>query len=117
MSRMSVKGTMQIQVNSVDKGLYDRLYVSRVDLSSASYCLAIIIKKGWHFAPGERRGSIYEQQTAFTTALVVAYSRPFSNSHGWPKFPPALMRFDQGELDLHKSIIKRRNSIFAHSDS
>jgi hypothetical protein len=112
-----VKGKMEIQLKSDDQRLYNRLYVSQVDLSSATYCLDVIMKKGWHFAPWEKRGSIYEQQTAFTTSFIVAYSRPFNTSRGWPKFPPRLMPFSPAESDLHRDIIERRNSIFAHSDS
>jgi hypothetical protein len=108
---------MEVQLKSDEQRLYSRLYVSQVDLSSARYCLDFIMKKGWHFAAGEKRGSIYEQQTAFTTSFIVAYSRPFNTSRGWPKFPHALMPFDQTESNLHKDIINRRNSIFAHSDS
>jgi hypothetical protein len=108
---------LEIQLDEAQHRLYNKLFVSRLDLSSASYCLGVIMKKGWHFAPWEKRGSIYEQQTVFTTSFFVAYSRPFTDSRGWPKFPYELMSFDSSELDLHKSIIKRRNSVFAHSDS
>lgn len=59
----------------------------------------------------------YEQQTAFTTAFVVAYARPFTKSHGWPAFPPGLMNFDQAEHALHKTVIAMRHQVFAHSDS
>lgn len=108
---------MEIQLDETSRALYERLYVSGLDLASAEYCLSVLMKKGWHYMPWERRGSIYEQQSAFTSAFVVAYARPFNTSFGWPKFPAELILFDQDEQVLHDLIITLRNSVFAHSDS
>lgn len=108
---------MEIQLDDSVQRLYSRLYVSGLDLASADYCLSVLMKKGWHYLPWEKRGSIYEQQSAFTSAFVVAYARPFNTSYGWPKFPVELIPFEKYEQDLHDFIILLRNSAIAHSDS
>jgi hypothetical protein len=108
---------MEVQLDDNVQRLYSRLYVSGLDLASAEYCLGVLMKKGWHYLPWDKRGSIYEQQSAFTSALVVAYARPFNTSYGWPKFPVELIPFDEDEQVLHELIISLRNSVFAHSDS
>jgi hypothetical protein len=76
-----------------------------------------LLKKGWHHNPWERRGSIYQQQAAFTCAMIIAYGRPFTKSRGWPPFPPALRRYDALEQALHARLIGLRHKVFAHSDS
>jgi len=108
---------MEIRLQDGDAKLYSRLNVSSLDLDFAQYCVGVILKKGWHYQPWEKRGSIYLQQSAFTSALVVAYARPFAESRGWPKFPPELREFDSEENTLHDHMIKLRNMVYAHSDS
>lgn len=108
---------MEIKLADKDSKLYSRLYISRLDLRFADYCLGILLKKGWHSQPWETRGTIYQQQSAFTSALVVAYARPFTKSKGWPAFPPELKDFDFEESNLHEYIMELRHTIFAHSDS
>jgi hypothetical protein len=108
---------VETKLNEQDTALYSRLYVSGLDLSFAGYCLGVLLKKGWHHKPWERRGTIYEQQSAFTSALVTAYARPFTKSNHWPPFPLALKTFDTEESALHEHIIELRHSIYAHSDS
>lgn len=76
-----------------------------------------LLRKGWHCKPWERRGSIYAQQTAFVTNLIVAYARPFTRSNGWPDFPKKLMDYDPKQGTLHKQLLDMRHQIFAHSDS
>ena len=90
---------------------------STYDFSQANFCARYLLKKGWHGQPWERRGTIYQQQTAFVTNLVIAYGRPFVKSEGWPGFPWRLTNFDSKQRDLHKRLLRRRNKIFAHSDS
>jgi hypothetical protein len=55
----------------------------------------VLIKKGWHWMPWERRGTIYLRRAAFTTSLVTPYARPFTGSRGWPKIPTELINYDQ----------------------
>ncbi len=97
--------------------LYERLYVSALDFGLARQYAAHLLKKGWHSAPYERRGSIYMQQTAFTTALVVSYARPFKGSRGWPPFPKEFWQYDQTQSALHEHLIGLRDQVCAHSDS
>ena len=96
---------MIVQLAEEEQRLYSRLYVSRMDLEAAGLSLSMLIKKGWHAKPWQRRGSVYAQQSAYVTAFVVAYARPFTQSHGWPKFPSELMLFTDKELELHGQII------------
>jgi hypothetical protein len=91
--------------------------VSRLDFEFALYCLSVLQKKGWYHLPFQRRGTIYQQQSAFTSALVTAYARPFTKSNGWPDFPIELRQFDTRQTELHKHIMELRHTIFAHSDS
>lgn len=97
--------------------LYARLYVSTQDLSCARSYAQHLIKKGWHSAPYERRGTVYMQQSAFTTALVVSYCRPFTRGKGWPQFPERFVRYTVNEARLHRRILDLRHQVYAHSDS
>jgi len=109
---------MEIQLSPDDAKLYSKLYVSSSDIAFARYCASVILKKGWHTQPWERRGTIYQQQAAFTTALVTAYARPFTKSHGWPSLPKELTAvYSDQEAALHKQLIKLRHTVYAHSDS
>ena len=74
-----------------ERGLYALLHVAEEYLLQAGFFAAHTLKKGWHFEPWEKRWSVYMQQAAFTTALATAYSRPFTESRGWPKFPMRLL--------------------------
>jgi hypothetical protein len=87
------------------------------DLSMAQHYAGHLIKKGWHSAPYERRGSIYMQQSAFTTSLIVSYARPFTKSKGWPSFPKEFMNYDEGARSLHEKLMNLRHQVYAHSDS
>ena len=108
---------MEIDLGPVNSTLYSRLYVSTLDLSAAASSLSLIRKKGWHHLPWEKRGTVYQQQAAHTTAFIVSYARPFNTSFGWPKFPPHLIPFSPEQWLLHKEVIELRNSVVAHSDS
>jgi len=100
-----------------DLQLYALLHVAEEDLRQAKFFAAHILKKGWHFEPWEKRWSVYMQQAAFTTALATAYSRPFTESRGWPKFPMRLLKaFNPEQRQLHKRVLNLRNLIYAHSD-
>lgn len=106
-----------MRLSEGDQKLHDRLLVSHDDIAFAQYCASVLLKKGWHNQPWERRGKVYEQQAAYTTALVTAYGRPFTRSKGWPRLPENLITYDQQERVLHDKIIKMRHTVYAHSDS
>lgn len=100
-----------------DGRLYSKLWVSSHDISFARYCAGVLLKKGWHAHPWERRGTIYQQQAAFTTALVTAYGRPFTHSKGWPDLPKRLIKYSEEEKALHQRLLVLRHGVYAHSDS
>jgi hypothetical protein len=108
---------VEVALSEGQRRLYSKLYVSCTDIDFARYCAGVLLKKGWHGMPWERRGTIYQQQAAFTTSLVTAYARPFTRSHGWPKIPPELIIYDRREQELHETIIALRHKVYAHSDS
>jgi hypothetical protein len=108
---------MKIKLEAQNAALYSRLYVSSLDLDFAGYCLGVLLTKGWHYQAWERPGRIYKQQSAFTSAFVIAYGRPFTKSKGWPQFPSELMDFDSEESALHEHMMELRHTIYAHSDS
>lgn len=108
---------MEVALSEKQQRLYSKLYVSCTDIDFARYCAGVLLKKGWHGMPWERRGTIYQQQAAFTTSLVTAYARPFTRSEGWPKIPPELIVYDRPEQELHEHIIALRHKVYAHSDS
>lgn len=97
--------------------LFKRLYISLQDLNCAADFAAYILKKGWHFNPWEKRGSIYLQQSAFTSSLITFYARPFTKSCGLPPFPTTLVKYNKAEKRLHQKILLLRHQVYAHSDS
>jgi hypothetical protein len=103
--------------NDDARKLYNKLLASAHDLAFARYCADVLLKKGWHSAPWERRGTVYHQQAAFTTALVVSYCRPFTRSKGWPKLPTDLIHYNEQEMTFHESVLRLRHRVYAHSDS
>lgn len=107
-----------VQLSEADAKLYSKLYASESDIAFARYCADVLLKKGWHSKPWERRGTIYHQQAAFTTALITAYARLFTHSKGWPQLPSDLTAtYDHREKALHDQLIKLRHTVYAHSDS
>ncbi len=109
---------MEIILPDDDAKLYSRLHVSSLDLDFAQYCAGVILRKGWHYQPWEKRGTIYLQQSAFMSALVTAYARPFKkSSSGLPNLPPELKEFSSEEDAFHERMIQLRDKVYAHSDS
>lgn len=107
---------MLIVLNDRDKQLYTKLFVSSNDIGYARQCASLLKKKGWHHRPWDRRGSIYFQQSVFTTALVVAYARVFKRSRGMANFPERLLGYTAAERQLHKQLLTLRDEVYAHSD-
>lgn len=108
---------MLIQLSSADEKLYKKLFTSCRDLEFAQYCLAVITKRGWHHAEFQKRGTVYLQQAAYTSALFVSYGRAFTQSRGWGELPPDVRCFSRTEAACHKRMMHARNSVFAHTDS
>lgn len=101
-----------------DRRLHDRLYVSLKDIWFSRQCAEVLVKKNWHKERWEARQSGYMHQSAYTTALVIAYSRPFTKSKEWPAFPERLLRtYETSDMFLHRRLLDLRDSVYAHSDS
>lgn len=100
-----------------DMKVYGRLDVARRDLADCVAYGDFIIKKGWNAKPWSR-GSVYLQQTAFVTAMVVSYGRAFTKSKGWGVLPAAMRGdFTEAEAAYHERIMLDRHQMYAHSDS
>ena len=99
---------------------YRRLWISIRDLEESLEMTRQIIDKGLRH-PGFNK--VNPLLAGLTSALVVAYSRPFVHSRGNKEFADrtlsgALLRiYTRGERSLHEHIISRRNKAIAHSDS
>jgi hypothetical protein len=95
---------------------YQLLHVAQQDLSQSAFFADHLLNKGWHFEPWEVAWQTYLHQGAYMTAMVIAYSRPFTESRGFSKFPNKLLQLDSKEKELHKRILDLRNEIYAHAD-
>ena len=106
------------QAKEQDHSLYELLYVAQEDLGQASFYAKHLLKKGWHFVLWEsrRRWTTYMQQSAYTTALVAAYSRPFVQSRGRPSLPKKLIQYSLSQKKLHESVLNLSHEVYAHSD-
>lgn len=56
------------------------------------------------------------QQAAFTSALVVAYCRPFVETRNGAVLSMKLASYSDGDRELHAKLKSLRNSVYAHSD-
>ena len=96
---------------------YALLNVSEEDMRQAAFYARHLLKKGWHSEEWERRGTVYYQQAAFTTALVMAYTRPFTQTRGGSSLNGKTMAgFTEEQKQLHKRMKLLRINIFAHTD-
>lgn len=107
----------QLTFSDEDQKMYGKLDSAIQDLSSAISYGDHILKKGWKAKPWSR-GSTYIQQSAFVTAMVTSYGRAFTHSRGWPKLPHDLIEiYSPPEKEMHSYFLKKRNKLYAHSDS
>jgi hypothetical protein len=103
------QGKMESHRRAAETALYKRLYISRSDLSYARRFADFLLKKGWHFNPWEKRGTLYIQQAAFTSALIVFYCRSFTRSKELPSFPSRLILYDANDMKLHNEVLELRH--------
>lgn len=100
-----------------DHKMYGKLEAAIQDLESASSYGGFILKKAWKAKPWSR-GSTYLQQSAFVTAMVVAYGRAFTRSDGWPSLPKEILDiYEDKEAEVHARTMNLRHKLCAHSDS
>jgi hypothetical protein len=93
----------------------------RVRLASRDFMLAKqlalhLLKKGHHKPYHQLRGASQLHQTAYTTAFVVIYNRPFSGSRGWKPLKIEEANLSPEELLLHIELRDLRNEVHAHTD-
>lgn len=100
--------------------LYRRLYLSSHDLEEANATAEELLRAR---LPLPRRDPPSALLTALTTALVVAYARPFANTRGESKFaersvPGSLLRvLTSRQREVHDYLLNVRNREVAHSDA
>lgn len=100
--------------------LYRRLWLTTIDLEEAKGAINEILTRNLR-RPGTHRPTVLLQ--SLTTALVVAYTRPFVTSRGDSTVadktvPGSLLRvFTSEERAFHDEVIKIRNREVAHSDA
>lgn len=95
-----------------------RLHLSKDDLSEAKEFVDYILEQ--QSANKLNRTEL----KALTTALVVAYSRPFKKNKSDSRFPADpilsndfLANFSDKENNLHKKVLSLRDREFAHTDA
>lgn len=100
-----------------DRETYQLLHVAQQDLSQAAFFADHLLTQCWHFEPWETTWREYLHQSAYVTAMVVAYGRPFTESRGWPKFPTRILKvLDQDQKKVHERLLALRNEVYAHTD-
>lgn len=98
---------------------YDRLYFARKDFQAVLALAAEMLKGRMYSRP---RGTPmparfnYNRQTAFHTALVVTYMRPFTRGEGWPRLTADELGYDAAQRALHDRLHGLRDKMYAHSD-
>ena len=99
---------------------YRRLWLTEIDLEEAKGTANEIITRNLRRARTHRPTALLQ---SLTTALVVAYTRPFVMSRGNPAFadrtvPGTLLRvFTSNERAFHEHLVMMRNREVAHSDA
>ena len=89
--------------------------MSYIDFQQAHAIATIILEENLH-EKYPREHSI--KLEALNSAMVVAYSRPFSGNRGIPDLPGRFIRhLSESEKEMHDAILADRNTTIAHSDS
>ncbi len=98
---------------------FKRIVMSFADFDDASKMSSYIIENRLYDEFDRNRLMI----SSMNCAMIISYCRPFSgndsrNSHKVPDLgKKALREFSSSELTLHNSIMEKRNTLLAHSDS
>ena len=102
-----------------EKKQFRRLILTSIDLEQASSWGHYILENNlWD----ETKSSNKDLARGLQTAMIVAYIRPFSGNNKTedtlhkPMLPLKNILTDE-QWNLHKCIHKKRNTVFAHSDS
>jgi hypothetical protein len=91
----------------------------RIDLCHAIRCVDQILNRHLHDSEDPSDADLLK---CLTTALIVSYCRPFTDSNapsGVPRILPKSYRSEwtDSEAKLHKSLLERRHRDQAHSDA
>lgn len=101
---------------------YKQIHLKRCELALSSFYLALtftqkIMKNRLHRPPYKLRGEKYNEQAAYSIALVMAYTRPFSQSNFEVSALPKkyTRNYSQVETQVHQKFLQLRNDIYAHT--
>lgn len=75
-----------------------------------------LIKKKWHKPEWRVRPTTRIHQTAYTTAFVVTYCRPFTRGEGWKILDIEAVDLTPEERSLHEKLLDLRHKVHAHTD-
>ena len=88
---------------------YARLVLARRDITEAYRIVRYVINR-----IARPNDPLFDP---LSCAAVIAYSRPFISTRGYPGLPKRYKSFDSAQLSaLHGEIIRLRNTCVAHSD-
>ena len=123
--------TSELQMDQniqISKKKIKRLIISQQDVFASANFAYQLLKYKYHdpdylenfeeFSNSDE----YTNMEALTIALIISYSRPFTDNKGWetaiPTLPKkCLQKFDKSEKELHLEVLKRRNKAVGHSDA
>jgi hypothetical protein len=100
-----------------DQFLFERLLLSLRDFSHVKSAVTFILEDVEYTETYDL--AELRRFQAYKTSLIVSYSRPFSQSSGdLPKLSHRTLgiRLSNYTNAIHKDIITKRNTVFAHSD-
>jgi len=106
---------MELEITTEHRRLLSKLHASGADIKQARAYAELIVKKNWFKMPWSR-GKQYFHQSAYVTALIVSYARPFAQGRNGYTFPRRLVPYDDTEWTIHERLLEQRNKIYAHSD-
>jgi hypothetical protein len=96
---------------------YTRLTFAEEDLVFAKQCAEHLLKKGWHQHQDLLRQTAYFQQSVYTTALIIAYGRIFTETKGLGGRLDYLAKpYSAAEKALHRHLKDLRHKVYAHTD-
>ncbi len=108
---------MSNEIYKNNQQTYELLHIANQDLGNASFYADYLLERKWFYEPWDVESNIYLHQSAYVTSMVVAYSRPFIKTRGWPNFPTRILKaLNKQQKELHDRILDQRTLIYAHSD-
>lgn len=106
----------EIVLSNHEAKTFTRLHFAAEDLAHARMWARQLLDKNWVSKGPWSRGKGYLHQSAFVTAMIVAYGRVFSIGKSGMTFPKKLIPYDADEMSFHDFLLEMRNKTYAHSD-